>query len=116
MSENEVRAAAVREAKRYIERIYRRGLQSRDSVLMDLEAIAERMEQGMTARGSTRVVAEEPEWEYGIRAEGDDDPYTDHSDDPDWLCDQTTPEPGDAIVRRRKASPWAPIEPEGRAS
>lgn len=59
------------------------------------------------------VVAEEPEWEYGIRAEGDDEPYTDHSDDPDWLCDQITPEPGDAIVRRRKAGPWVPVKQEG---
>lgn len=55
------------------------------------------------------VVSEEPEWEYGIRAEGDEEPYTDHSDDPDWLCDQITPEPGDAIVRRRKARPWEVI-------
>ena len=59
------------------------------------------------------VVAEEPEWEYGIRADGDDEPYTDHSDDPDWLCDQITPEPGDAIVRRRKAGPWVPVKQEG---
>lgn len=58
------------------------------------------------------VVAEEPEWEYGIRAEGDDEPYTDHSDDPDWLCDQITPEHGDAIVRRRKAGPWVSVQQE----
>lgn len=62
---------------------------------------------------STAFVAEEPEWEYGIRADGDDEPYTDHSDDPDWLCDQITPEPGDAIVRRRKAGPWVPVKQEG---
>ena len=59
------------------------------------------------------VVAEEPEWEYGIRADGDDEPYTDYSDDPDWLCDQITPEPGDAIIRRRKAGPWVPVKQEG---
>ncbi len=57
MNENELRAAAVREATHYIERIYRRGLQSRDSILLDLGAVAERMEHGMTARGNTRVVS-----------------------------------------------------------
>jgi len=56
---------------------------------------------------------EEPEWEFGIRAEGDEEPYTDYSDDSDWLCDQVTPEPGDAIVRRRKAGPWVPVKQEG---
>ncbi|MCK8477214.1 hypothetical protein [Microbacterium aurugineum] len=64
-------------------------------------------------RERASVVSEEPEWEYGIRAEGDDEPYTDHSDDPDWLCDQATPEPGDAIVRRRKSGSWLPVEQKG---
>lgn len=35
------------------------------------------------------------------------------TDDPDWLCDQVTPEPGDAIVRRRKAGQWVPVKQEG---
>lgn len=78
-------------------------------------AIAARREaiRLLTAESRLGVAAEEPEWEYGIRAQGDDEPYTDHSDDPDWLCDQVTPEPGDAIVRRRKAGPWVPVKQEG---
>lgn len=55
MTENEVRATAVREAAAYIERIYKRGLQSRDSILADLDSVAWRMEEGMTARGSMRA-------------------------------------------------------------
>ena len=54
MTENEIRAKAVREAAAYLERIYKRGLQSRDSLLADLDSVAFRMEQGMTARGSMR--------------------------------------------------------------
>lgn len=82
-----------------------------------IEPLAEFTARGIFAAGyRLDVVAEEPEWEYGIRAEGDDEPYTDHSDDPDWLCDQITPEPGDAIVRRRKAGPWVSVQQEGAES
>lgn len=57
MSDNEIRAAAVREAARYIERIHEPGLRNRADILADLEASASRMESGMTARGSTRVTS-----------------------------------------------------------
>lgn len=54
MSENEVRAEAVREVRRYIDRIHRNGLVPLGRVLADMEAAAYRMENGMTARGNTR--------------------------------------------------------------
>lgn len=85
------------------------GYQSALTVVQQMTALIE----AETRARAAGVVTEEPEWEYGIRAEGDDEPYTDHSDDPDWLCDQITPEPGDAIVRRRKAGPWVPVKQEG---
>lgn len=58
MSENEIRAAAVREAAAYLGRIHRNGLVSKRIMLDDLGAVAYRMEQGMTARGSMRAAAE----------------------------------------------------------
>lgn len=53
----------------------------------------------------------EPEWEYGIKAEGDDEPWSDLSDDLDHLVDGATSflQPGDALVRRTKAGPWVPV-------
>jgi hypothetical protein len=59
-----------------------------------------------------RAPATGGEWEYGIRAEGDDEPYSDHSDDLDWLTDEFSFELGDRIVKRRKAGPWVPVESE----
>ncbi len=57
MSENEIRAQAVREAAAYLDRVTRAGLVSKRGVLDDLAAVAYRMERGMTARGSTRPAA-----------------------------------------------------------
>jgi hypothetical protein len=59
-SEQEARAEAVREAKRYIDSIHRNGLVPLATVLADLEAVAYRMSQGMTARGNTRQTTREP--------------------------------------------------------
>lgn len=59
--------------------------------------------------------AREAEWEYGIRADGDDEPWSDISDDLDWLVSETTSGPGfehSEVVRRRKAGPWLPVSPE----
>ena len=67
MAEDEVRAKAVREAATYLARIYQRGLQSRDCILNDLEAVAYRMENGMTARGFTRVTKQTEPEERGKR-------------------------------------------------
>lgn len=53
-TEDEIRAAAVRETAAYLERVTRKGLVPLSVVLADLEAVAERMSQGMTARGSLR--------------------------------------------------------------
>lgn len=55
------------------------------------------------------------EWEYGIRADGDDEPYSDHSDDLDWLLDGVSDFDGH-IVRRRKAGSWEPVEAARGAS
>lgn len=113
MNDNELRAAAVREAARYIERVTRPGLISRAVILLDLEAAAERMEKGMTARGSTRVVAEEPEWEYGVRATGDTEPFTDHYESLDAMSEEfdgrVVWNTDEEIVRRRKAGPWVEV-------
>jgi hypothetical protein len=54
VSENAIRAEAVREATRYLETIHKRGLRSRDDILADMDSVAFRMEQGMTARGNIR--------------------------------------------------------------
>lgn len=53
------------------------------------------------------VTDAEAQWEYGIRASGDDEPYSDVSEDVDWLIDHfTVGVPDEQIVRRRKAGPW----------
>lgn len=56
--------------------------------------------------------ARETEWEYGIRDEGEDGPFTDHyesisamSDDFDGFLAQR----GEEIIRRRKTGPWLPV-------
>lgn len=65
MSENEIRAVAVREVAAHIDRIHKNGLVPLGTVIADIQASAYRMERGMTARGSNRrVVAEEPEGEH----------------------------------------------------
>lgn len=53
----------------------------------------------------------EPVVEYGIRAEGDTDPWSDHSDDLDWLLDNASEHMGmsDYAVQRTKAGPWEPV-------
>lgn len=60
MTEDEIRAGAVREAQAYIARVSRKGLVPLDRVLGDLAAVAQRMENGMTARGSTRTQPTDP--------------------------------------------------------
>lgn len=59
MTENEIRARAVREAAAYIDRVHKNGLVPLGSVLADMSAVAYRMEQGMTARGSARATDRE---------------------------------------------------------
>lgn len=45
------------------------------------------------------------EYEYAFRADGDDEPWSDYSDDPDFLTDGSIPYDSH-IVRRVKAGPW----------
>lgn len=45
-------------------------------------------------------------WEYGIRATGDDEPYTEITEDLDWLLDAGIAEEHQETVRRVKAGPW----------
>jgi hypothetical protein len=59
-------------------------------------------------------------WEYGIRAEGDAEPYSDVSEDFDWLLDDggggtMLTEPGTHVVRRRRAGDWerVPVHADG---
>ncbi len=63
------------------------------------------------------VVTEEPEWEYGVRATGDNEPYTDHYDSLDAMSEEFDGRVfwnvDEEIVRRRKAGPWVPVKPEG---
>lgn len=70
MTDNDIRANAVREAQAYIERISRKGLVPLSRVLADLATVAQRMEDGMTARGSSRPTTsplpiECPHWSPG---------------------------------------------------
>lgn len=61
---------------------------------------------------SSRLSVEgEVEREYGIRAADDEEPYTDASDDLDWVLDHALLTDGDQIVRRRKAGPWEEVTP-----
>lgn len=53
--QDDARAEAVREVKRYIECIHRKGLVPLARVIADLDVAADRMSHGLTARGSTRV-------------------------------------------------------------
>lgn len=51
----------------------------------------------------------EPEYEYGLRADdGDEEPWSDVSADPDFLTDGWVPD-GSHFVRRVKAGPWVPV-------
>jgi len=46
------------------------------------------------------------EWEYGLRMAGDEEPYSDISEDLDWLLDGGLATVDEQVVRRRKAGPW----------
>lgn len=46
------------------------------------------------------------EWEYGLRMSGDEEPYSDISEDLDWLLDGGLATVDEQVVRRRKAGPW----------
>lgn len=53
----------------------------------------------------------ETEWEYGLMADGDDEPWSDYSADLDWLISEagSSISSTDRAVRRRKAGPWEPV-------
>lgn len=63
------------------------------------------------------VVTEEAEWEYGVRATGDNEPFTDHYDSLDAMSEEfdgrVVWNVDEEIVRRRKAGPWVPVKQEG---
>jgi hypothetical protein len=60
------------------------------------------------------VVAEEPEWEYGVRETGDSEPFTDHYESLEAMSEEfdgrVVWNVDEEIVRRRKAGPWVPVE------
>lgn len=59
------------------------------------------------------VVSEEPDWEYGLADEGAIEPYSDVSEDRDWILDGVHPlDEGTVLLRRRKAGPWLPVVAE----
>lgn len=53
-------------------------------------------------------------WEYGLRMADDEEPYSDISEDLDWLLDGGLATVDEQIVRRRKAGPWE-IHPMNRS-
>ena len=59
----------------------------------------------------------EVEWEYGVRATGDREPFTDHYDSLDAMSEEfdgrVVWNADEEIVRRRKASPWVPVNENG---
>ena len=60
--------------------------------------------------------APEPEWEWAVRAPGDDEPFSDVYQTREHLAEQET---GIAwgeeqLIRRRKAGPWLPVEGESK--
>lgn len=72
--------------------------------------------EGVVVRIAERalsVVAEEPEWQYGVRATGDSEPFTDHYESLDAMSEEfdgrVVWNTDEEIVRRRKAGPWEPI-------
>jgi hypothetical protein len=99
-----------REARRIA---IRRGMDSIGSKTWDetVEDISDRLHDA----GFRRQGPITDEWEYGIRADGNDEPYSYHSDDLDWLLDGVSDFDGH-IVRRRKAGPWEPVEAARDAS
>ena len=64
--------------------------------------VADRAYESGLADGRAEAVAEEPEWEYGVKFD----------DLPGRVFDRL---PGDprATHRRRKAGPWVPVKQEG---
>lgn len=58
----------------------------------------------------------ETEWEYGIRDEGADGPFTDHYESIDAMSndfDGFLAQKGEEIVHRRKAGEWLPVDENG---
>lgn len=64
-----------------------------------------------TARALEATQHPEPEIEYGIQFEGDSEPWSDYSDDLDWLLEHAADHMGmsDYAVKRTKAGPWEPV-------
>ncbi|WP_303708433.1 MULTISPECIES: hypothetical protein [Microbacterium] len=56
------------------------------------------------------VVAEEPEWEYGIRDTAGDEMITGPQSTTEGLVPLFA---GEVLERRRKAGPWVPVKQEG---
>ncbi|WP_315637323.1 MULTISPECIES: hypothetical protein [Microbacterium] len=68
------------------------------------------------------VVAEEPEWEYGVKFDWKPEPsYVGSHDNCRYFMDQPNdslekhahPEDTKTLLRRRKAGPWVPMKQEG---
>lgn len=65
------------------------------------------------ARG---VVAEEPEWEWALMADGDDEPWSDCYKTREHLaerCGGLAWRDDERLVRRRAPGPWVAVEQEG---
>lgn len=66
-------------------------------------------------RLSSTPVETEENWEWGVIAEGDDEPYTDHYRSRQDLADDIGYAIGhesDVLVHRRPAGPWLPVTEE----
>jgi hypothetical protein len=68
-----------------------------------LHQLADALEAAHSQKGA------EPEWEYARKAPGDDEPWSDVSEDLDSLMESNGFIYG-VLVRRRKAGPWEPVE------
>jgi len=53
----------------------------------------------------------EPEYEYAVKAEGDDEPWSDYSTNLDYIADSTRSvwDANDVLVKRRAPGEWEPV-------
>lgn len=61
------------------------------------------------------VVPEEPEWEWALMADGDDEPWSDYYKTREHLAERLSVlawREDEHLVRRRAPGPWLPVEQE----
>ena len=74
---------------------------------VDVFPVLDRILEALTA--ANRLIPEGAEVEYGIIADGDDEPFSDITTDLAWLCDSSVTSRTDRIVCRTPASPWREV-------